>query len=73
MESQDIFNRIEKHLRKKNKTWTEVQIRENAKQILADYMEQNKEKIQKDKEEWSKQFDKAVDWELMKLSFGWDD
>ncbi len=66
MKTPDIES-IKKHIKKEYKNWTEVQIEDKSQKILQDYLEANKEKIDKEIQEDRDNLEVALDKEFINL------
>ena len=54
-------------LRKQHKDWSPVKIKEEAQKILDKYVEDNKERLEKESKENKIAFEESIDWEFTKL------
>ncbi len=52
-----------RYLRKQHKDWSEVKIKEEAKKIWDKYVEDNKERLEKQEKKDSEAFEKSLDKE----------
>lgn len=62
-ENESVF----KHLRKKNKDWSEEKIKAEAKRMWEKYLEDNKEQLEKEERANKDSFNESIDNELRQL------
>lgn len=74
MDKNEINQSTIRWLRKKFKNLSDIEIVEKANKITQRYLDENKEKIKKEKKINQKHFEEAIDKELLYLDlFGKDD
>lgn len=65
IENENVF----RHLRKKNKDWSEEKIKMEAKRMWGEYLEDNRERIEKEQQLNEKSFNESIDKEFRQIWF----